>query len=237
MRVLFQILRADTILVIPRHPFVDPTLVPLFIGSRNDEILDFQLFKLANTENEILRCNFIAVCLADLSYTKRKLAICRIQNVFEIDENALRGFRSEVGDVLIVFDRSDCRLEHQIKRARFGQVVESAFRTLFAGLDLVRSKALFTLAAVDQRVGKSRLMTGISQNESVHEDGSVQPFHIVALVNVCPPPRALDIVFELDAHWAVIPGALEAAVKLASLKQKAPPLAQRYDLVHRCTGH
>ena len=223
--------------MIPRDPFVDPALVPLFIGSRHDEILNFHLFKLANTENKILRCNFIAICLTDLSYAKRKLAICRIQHVFEIDENALSGFRSEVGDVLIVFDRSDCRLEHQIKRTRFGQIVESAFRTLFAGLDLVRSKALLTLAAVDQRVRKSRLMTGISQNESVHQDGSVQAFHIVALVNVCPPPRALDVVFELDAHWAIIPGALEAAVKLAALKEKAAPLAQRHNLFHRCTGH
>src|SRR5438093_11455506 len=122
LRLLFQILRADTILVIPRHPFVDPTLVPLFIGSRNDEILNFHLFKLANTENEILRCNFIAVCLTDLSYTKRKLAICPIPYAFEIDDNALCGLRCEVGDVLIVLTRSGCRFEPQFNRARSGHI-------------------------------------------------------------------------------------------------------------------
>src|SRR2546425_10685955 len=67
--------------------------------------------------------------------------------------------------------------------------------------------------------------------------GGVQAFDIVALVDVRAPPSPLVVVLQLDAHRAVTPGSLQAAIKLAALKEKSPPLAQGDDLVHRGARH
>src|SRR2546426_2402638 len=148
LRALLQILRTDTILVIPGDALLDPTSMPLFIGAGHDEKLNFHLLEFANAKDKILRCDLVAVRLADLSNAKRQLPVGGIENVLEVYENTLRGFGPEIGDVLVIFDRSDCCFEHQIERTRFSQIVEAAFRTFFAGLDLVCAKALLTLAAI-----------------------------------------------------------------------------------------
>src|SRR4030095_229840 len=90
--VLFQILRANSVLVIPGHAIRYPSAVPLFVSAGHYEELDFHLFKLANPENEILWRDLIAVRLADLSNAKRQFPIRGIEHVFEIHENALGGF-------------------------------------------------------------------------------------------------------------------------------------------------
>src|SRR5262249_49074553 len=80
-------------------------------------------------------------------------------------------------------------------------------------------------------------MSRISKNELVHQDGGIQTFDIVALVHVGAPPDTLHVIFELDTHPPVFQIPLHPAVELAALKEKASPLAERDNLVHRCAGH
>src|SRR5438876_7401997 len=71
-------------------------------------------------------------------------------------------------------------------------------------------------------------------HHGVHEDGRVQPHHVVALVDDVARPDALDVVPQLHAERAVVPARTGAAVDLARLEDEAAPLAQRNDHVH---GH
>ena len=68
----------------------------------------------------------------------------------------------------------------------------------------------------------------------VHQDGRVEPDHVVALLDEVAPPHALDVVLQLHAERTVVPAGAGAAVDLARLEDEAPPLAQRDDHVHRC---
>ncbi len=101
---------------------------------------------------------------------------------------------------------------------------------------MIGAKALLAFAAIDKRIGERCFVAGITQDDFVHENGRIQAFHVVALVDVGAPPGALDVVLELDAHRAVVPRALQASVKLAALKKEPAPLAEPHDLVH-CHVH
>ena len=75
----------------------------------------------------------------------------------------------------------------------------------------------------------------------VHEDGGVEPDHVVAAPDEALPPGPLHVVLELDAEGAVVPGAGEAAVYLAALEQEAPALAKGGECCQveclRCSRH
>ena len=237
MTYCLQILRPDSVLVIPGDAIGNPALVPFFIRTGHDEEFDFHLLEFANTEDEILRRDFVAIGLADLRDAERQLAICRIENVLEVDEDALRRFRPEIGDVFIALDRTDGRLEHQVERTWLGEIVRAAFGAFFAGIDLVGAKSFLAFPAIDERIGECGFVAGVLQDETVHQNCGIEAFHVVALVNIGAPPGALDVVLELDAHRAVVPRALQTAVQLAALKEKPSSLAQRDNLVHRGPGH
>src|SRR3972149_3139424 len=61
--------------------------------------------------------------------------------------------------------------------------------------------------------------------------------HVVALVDIRAPPCTFDVVLEFDAHRAVGPGSLQAAVQFAALEEKPSPFTQRNNLVHCGGGH
>ena len=71
---------------------------------RVDEIFNLHLLKLAATEDKITRRNFITKCLTLLSDTKRQIRIKTIDDVFEISEDALGGFRAKVYSILILLN-------------------------------------------------------------------------------------------------------------------------------------
>src|SRR5215211_5277550 len=99
----------------------DPRFMPLVVAhlagledfGRLDEIFDLHLLELARAEDEIARSYLVAKRLADLRYAERQLAISRIQNVFEIDEYALRGFGPQISKARFVFDWPNCCAKHQ----------------------------------------------------------------------------------------------------------------------------
>ena len=211
--------------------------MPLFVGAGHDEILDFHLLEFAYTEDEVLRRDLVAVRLTDLSDAKRQFPVRRVEDVLEVDENALRRFRPQISNIVVVLDGAHRRLEHEVERTRLGEVMRAAFRTLFGRIDLIGPKAFLALAAIHERIGESGLVAGVPQDQTVHQDRRVKTFHVIALVNVCAPPRPLDVVLELDAHRPVVPRSLQPTIKFAALEEEPPPFAKRDDLVHRGSRH
>src|SRR4030095_12396025 len=107
----------------------------------------------------------VAISLSDLSNAEGQLPIRRIKNVFEVNENALRGLGAQVCNVFVTLDGAHSRLEHQIEGTRLGEIMHSTFLTLFFWIDMIRAKSLFALAAVDERIRKRSFMTGVSQHD------------------------------------------------------------------------
>ena len=66
-----------------------------------DEIFDFHLATFAVTEDEITRADFVAESFALLGDAEWHRRINRVNDVFVVGKNALGGFGTEVGDVLI----------------------------------------------------------------------------------------------------------------------------------------
>src|SRR5262249_44976222 len=59
--VLLEVLRFDSVFLIPRDAVCNPSLMPLFILSGHDEVLDLHLLEFADPKNEILWRYFIPI--------------------------------------------------------------------------------------------------------------------------------------------------------------------------------
>ena len=86
--------------------------------------------------------------------------------------------------------------------------------------------------AVEQGVGEARNVAGRDPRLRVHDNGGVETDVVRALLHELLEPRLFDVVLELHAERAVVPGIGKAAVDLAACVDKAAVLAERYDLVH-----
>ena len=102
---------------------------------------------------------------------------------------------------------------------------------------VVGARARLAVAAVGHRIRERRLVAGVLPDQPVHQDGGVEPLHVVAVVDDRAPPGALDVVLQLDAERAVVPGAAEAAVDGGRRKDEAAALGEADDLFERRGGH
>ena len=102
--------------------------------------------------------------------------------------------------------------------------------------DLVGAEALVALAAVHQRIGEAAEMAARHPGLRVHQDRGVKANVVGILLHELLPPGVLDVLLELGAEGAVVPGVGKAAVDLAAGEDKAAVFAQRDDLVHRLFG-
>src|SRR5262249_43967143 len=75
LRVLLEVLRLDSVFVIPADAVGDPAAVPLLVLSGHDEEFDLHLLELANSKDEILRRDFVSIRLTDLRNSKRQLTV------------------------------------------------------------------------------------------------------------------------------------------------------------------
>ena len=85
------------------------------------EELDLHLLEFARAEGEIPRRDFVAETLADLGDAERDPHARAVEDVLEVDENALRGFRTQKCFAGLVADGARVGLEHQVEFAGFGQ--------------------------------------------------------------------------------------------------------------------
>ena len=82
--------------------------------------------------------------------------------------------------------------------------------------ELIGAVAGLAGLAVEQGVGKAGYMAGGDPGLGVHDDGGVQTHVIGALLNEFFEPGFFDVVLELNAEGAVVPGICKTAVDLAA---------------------
>ena len=210
---------------VPRHAVVDPLPVPLLVVARLDEELDLHDLELAGAEDEVAGGDLVAEGLADLGDAERELAASGVEDVVEVYEDALCGLGPEVDPVFVGLDGADVGLKHEVELPGFGEGAGLAAVGTGVALKVVGAEALAAAAAVDEGVGEVFDVAAGTPDLGVHEDGGVEADHVAASPYEGLPPVALDVVLELDAEGAVVPGAGESAVDLAALEEEAPAAA------------
>src|SRR5476651_1998297 len=113
---------------------------------RLDEKFQFHLLEFARAEGEIARRDFVAKRLADLRDAERHFLPRRFQNIFELRENRLRGFGTEISNAVIAFNRTDESFEHQIERT-WQSKFDSIFWIIFY--------AVFDFLCFDYEIGQA----------------------------------------------------------------------------------
>ena len=242
-----------------------PVGEPGQLGAGLAEELQLHLLELTDAEDEVARGDLVAEGLADLADAEGELAAGGPLDGREVHEDALCGLGTEVDGVLRVLGDALEGLEHQVELTDIGEVMLAAggagnvvlldevlHLALGEGIDglgqlegglaapilneLVRAEALVALAAVHQRIGEAAQVAGGDPGLRVHEDGGVKADVIGVLLHELLPPGALDVVLQLDAERAVVPGVGEAAVDLGAGEDEASVLAQSHDPVHGFFG-
>src|SRR6185503_8684787 len=97
---------------------IAPVLIPLQRRIRMAEELNLHLLKLARAKREIPRRDFVAKTLPHLGNSKRHPHAAAVEDVFEVDEDALSRFRAEKRGVFLGAKRADDGLEHQVEIPR-----------------------------------------------------------------------------------------------------------------------
>src|SRR5205807_2358961 len=85
------------------------------------EELDLHLLELAAAEGVVPRVDLVAERLADLGDTERQLEPSAVEDVTEVDEDALSRLWAQIGNVRGILDGADVGLEHQVELARLRQ--------------------------------------------------------------------------------------------------------------------
>ena len=242
-----------------------PVPEPLQIGAGLAEKFQLHLLELPDTEDEVAGGDLVAEGLADLAHAEGQLAPGGALGVDEVGEDALRRLRPQIHRVLGVLGDALEGLEHQVELPDVGEIVLAAggagdvvfldevlHLLLGEGVDglgqlhavlaapilneLVRPEPLLALPAVHQRIGEAGQMAAGHPGLGVHEDGGVLPHVVGVLLDKFLPPGLLDVVLQLHAQGAVVPGVGQAAVDLAAGEDDAAVFAEGDDLVHRFFG-
>ena len=170
-------------------------------------------------------------------------------HVGEVEEDALRGLGAQVVQAGLVLDHAEVGLEQAGELARLGP--RAAGAAVGAGdgreVDVVGVvDALLLRVLLLQVVGAEPLVAGLALGQRVGErvdvaaglprlarqdDRGVEADHVVAQLHHRLPPLALDVLLELDAERAVVPGGAGAAVDLAARVDEAPALGEGDDVV------
>ena len=238
-----------------------PVLEPLQISAGLAEKFQLHLLELPDTEDEVAGGDLVAEGLTDLAHAEGQLAPGGALGVDEVGEDALRRLRPQIHGVLGVLGDALEGFEHQVELPDVGEIVLAAggagdvvlldevlHLLLGEGIDglgqlhavlaapilneLVRPEPLLALPAVHQRIGEAGQMAAGHPGLGVHEDGGVLPHVVGILLNELLPPCLFDVVLQLHAQRAVVPGVGQAPVNFRAGKDEAPVFAQGHDLVH-----
>ena len=98
-------------------------------------------------------------------------------------------------------------------------------------LEVVGAEPLVAGLALGQRVGEGVDVAAGLPHLARQDDRGVEADHVVALLHHGLPPLALDVLLELHAERAVVPGRPGAAVDLAARVDEAPALGEGDDEV------
>src|SRR4029079_10520589 len=152
----------DAIPQVPCDALLDPVRAPLLrLGGRH-EVLHLHLLELERPKDEVAGRDLVSERLADLRDAERRLAARDLGDVLEVDEDALRRLRAEVGVLSRLLERADPRGEHEVELARVGEVALLRLPGVLARplaalgvVDVIGPIAALAEAAVDERVGEA----------------------------------------------------------------------------------
>ncbi len=244
-----QVVRIDAEAGVPVHARLDPGLVPLLIRAGGDEELHLHLLELARAEDEVAGRDLVAEALADLTDAERRLLAGGRHDLGEVDEDALRGLGAEVVESFFGLDRAEVGLEQAVEHARLCPGVLGAavgagdeghvdrvgvVDALLLGvrlLQMVLAIALVAVLALDERIDERGEVAGGRPYLRREDDGGVEAHDVIAALDHRPPPLALDVVLQLDAERAVVPGGFGAAVDLSALIDESATLTETDDAV------
>lgn len=219
-----------------------PVVEPLQILAGLAEEFQLHLLKFADTEDEVAGGDFVAEGFTNLRDARRKLLAHGAHDVGEVDEDALRGFGTQVNLVLRRFHHARMGLEHQVELADAGEILLAALRAddvvlgnvllqlsvrpAVAGFraagevfnQLVCTVARLTRLAVHQRVIEAADVTRRHPHFAVHQNSAVKPHVVLAFLHKFLPPRLFHVVLEFHTQRAVVPCICQTAVQFASGK-------------------
>ena len=202
---------------------------------RTTKIFQFHLLKFPGPEGEITRVDLVTKRLPDLSDAERELFAGNFQNVPELYENGLGRFGTQVGQRRIVFRGADVRFEHQVKCTGFGEVLASADRALWLAIlnrQLVGTQTRLAASAIHHRIAESLFVPAGRPDLPVHQNGPVEPDHVVPFPDHSSPPKIFEVTFKFDPERAVIPATVQATINFTCLEDEPPPFAKADDLFH-----
>ena len=231
-----QVLLADAEVLVPVEALLYPVPVPVVVVAGLHEELHLHLLELAGAEDEVAGCYLVAERLADLGDAERQFRAHGGEHVAEVDEDALRGLGTQPDLVRRVLDRADERLEHEVEHARVGER-RAVVRALGGVVEVVGAEALAALRTFDEGVGEVRGVAAGDPDLRVLDDGAVEAYDVVAVIDHGAPPGLLDVALELDAEGAVVPARTDAPVDLAGREDEAPPLGEGDEFREVGLGH
>ena len=144
-----------------------------------NEELHLHLLKLARPEGEVPWCHLVTESLATLRDSERHLHPGRHLHIAKVDEDRLRGLRSQIGDRLGIFRRPNISFEHEAKLAWRVEptVAVGAFRghLVYAQVtpQVVDPVTTLALSTVDHHVVEVANVTRRFPHFRLHYDRSV----------------------------------------------------------------
>lgn len=230
-----------------------PVLLPLLVLARLDEELHLHLLELAGAEDEVAGRDLVAEGLAHLRDAEGRLAARGGLHLGEVGEDALGGLGAQVGDGAAVLGGAEVGAEQAGELLGLGEhALVAAVRAVDVREAVLGEAVVLRLVGLLQVVGAVALVTGGALGEGVGEGGDVaggdpglggQDHRRVDTDDVLTggdhvtPPLALDVLLELDAERAVVPGGTLSAVDLTTGENEATALAQADDGLDLVGGH
>src|SRR5574344_1746316 len=109
------VFRSQSKVDMPFHAVFLPLPEPLHLGAGLDEELHLHLLEFTHAEYKLAGHNFISEGFSYLRDSERNLHAAGLLNVDTINEDALRGLRTQIYHVCLVSDGSELRREHKVE--------------------------------------------------------------------------------------------------------------------------
>ena len=186
--------------------------------------------KFTGAEHEVLGSDLVAEGLPPPGRCRTGASSRGLEHVEEVDEHALGGLGSEVGDGALVLERAGVGLEHEVEGPGLGELRRPA-----GGADGARSCPPATADGSSMQSTSGSVKVA-RWPEAAHTAGGLRmaasrPTTSSRRCTIDSHHRFLTLR-AVDAERAVVVRGAEAPVDLRRLEDKAPALAQTHHLLH-----
>ena len=166
-----KLVARDSDILVKLQPLILPVFEQLHPLLGPAKIFQLHLLELAGAEGEVAWINFVAKRFPDLGDAERQFLARHFEDIFELNEDCLRCFRTKISHRRFVLGRAHVGLEHQVKRARLSQIFATAIRALppFSLVDqLIGAQACLARSTIDHRIAEGVFVSARFPNRAVH---------------------------------------------------------------------